>query len=205
MHVTQSAVAVLQVRLEEVRDVTGLFAPVEDVAAQQVEPPAAVASPRRLPLRGEPGGEVRVAGDPPRGEERSRAVEVAGGDRQLLVEGAHRVAESHARIPQRVPHGTGNVLQVTGLAALVDEYDVDVALWRQLAPTVPTYRDESDGTLAAGSVPNGLGEQLAQPVVGDGGQATAELSPAECGVGDRVRPPLEHRGFHRGRLRHTLA
>ena len=116
------------------------------------------------------------------------------------------MAEPHARVPQRIPQRAGEVVDLACLSgALVDEHDVDVALWGQFAPTVPTDGDEGDSALASRDSGHGVGVQTTQPVVGDVREPAAQISAPERRVGDGVRPSLEHRGFHRGRLRPTLA
>ena len=63
VHVAQPAVAVLEVRLEQVGDVAGLRPALDDPRAQRVEPAAAVAAPPRQPLRHQAGAELVVAGE----------------------------------------------------------------------------------------------------------------------------------------------
>ena len=111
VHVAQPAVAVLEVGLEQVGDVAGLAPALDDLGAQGVEPAPAVAPPpRERPRVTSRGAELVVAGQRPGAEQRRRRVEVVGGQRQLVVERAHGVAELEAGVPQRVPQLLGQLV-----------------------------------------------------------------------------------------------
>ena len=180
LHVAQPAVAVLEVRLEQERDVAGLGPALQHPRPQRVQPPAPVTTPARQALRGQPAGQLLVAGQVAGAQQRRRRVEVVAGQRQLVVVRAHGMAELQAGVPQRVPQGRRRLLDALGLA-LVDEHHVDVAVRRQLTPAVAADGDERHRRLAPPrrDAVGSLGPQPDEQVVGRCREGPAQLAPAE--------------------------
>ena len=148
VHVAQPAVAVLEVRFQQIGDIARLGAALDDLRAQCIEPAAAVAAPARQAFGDEPGAELVVAGQGSGAEQRGGRVQVVGGQRQLVIERAQGVAELEPGIPERVPHGGGQLVEATRLA-VVQQQDVDVTVRRKLLAAVATDGDEGDRRLAA--------------------------------------------------------
>jgi hypothetical protein len=177
VHVAQAAAPLLEVGLEEEGDLALL-------GMAGAHPPADVGQPalRALAPQGQgplvqDGGQLAVAGQAPRREQRRGRVEIARGQGQRLAGGAHGVPELEAGVPHRVPDALGGGADVD--AGLVQEEHVDVAAGRQLAPAVAPDGQEGHAGGAAG-----VGEQLGHPRVGDVAQLAAQRHAGPGGVGD---------------------
>ena len=170
LHVAEPTVTILQVRFEPVRHVAcGLLTDTNPMA-EFGEMTITVAAPQRQPLLDDLRGEVVVAGQWPRRDERRCRVEVGGGEVELLVEAAHCVTELHPRVPQRVPDRTCERLDfLLDLLRLhvVDEQEVEVALRGQLASAVPADGQQRHPAAGALDPFERLVEDGSHPVVGD--------------------------------------
>ena len=195
VHVAQPAVAVLEVGLQQERDIAGLAPPFDDLGAQRVEPTPAVAAPPGAPLRHQPRPELVVARKRPGAQQRRRRVEVVGGQRQLVVERSDGVTELEPSVPQGVPQLLGQVVEAARLP-VVEQQHVDVAARRQLLTAVSADGDEGhSGPATPGDdPPDTVLEQGDEQLVGRIRQRPAELPATEGGVGD---DPVASRGCRR--------
>ena len=183
-HVAQAAVALLEVGLQEEGHVAGGGA-----AALPSGPRAgggtwcragrrhaalafsrSGSATRRSPQTMRPSS--RPEGDP----------DVLGGGGQHLRGPADRVVELDALVPDRVPDGVGDGLDVP--VAVVDEDDVEVAVGAQRSAGRSRRRPGGPG--AAGR-PGGPVGQVREPGVGLGGVAAAEFLALAARVASRSR------------------
>ncbi len=159
LDVTQPAVTVFEVRLQQEGHVTGLLPALDHPGTQGVEPAASVAPPARAPLDDEAAGELGVPGDHPGAELGGGRVEVLVRSGQLLVERSNRVAQLQTGVPERVPQCGGELVDAAG-PPVVDEEHVDVAVRGELLAAVAAHSDQGDGPLAAsGEAGLGIGEK----------------------------------------------
>ena len=112
-------------------------------------------------------GQGLVAGDVPGVEQAECDLDVVVGDGERLGQGAHRVVESEAGVPDRVPDGRGD--PVDAGHPVVQQHQVEVAVRGTVAASEAADRDEAD----AGQ----LGRQ-------EGGQPRVEGRRALCARGD---------------------
>ncbi len=88
------------------------------------------------------GVELRVAVDQPHVEQRRADRGVGGRELEALVDGARRVPDLEAEIPQHVEHVFGDALAPRRLLVGKQEQKVDVRSWRQhLAPVAACRYD----------------------------------------------------------------
>ena len=186
LDVAQPAVAVLEVGLEQERDVAGLGAPLDHLRAQRVEPAPAVAAPAGEPLGGQPGRQLLVAREVTGAQRGGRRVEVVAGEAELVVERAHGVAELQTGVPERVPERRRRLVDAPDLA-VVEEEHVDVALRGELAAAVATDGDEGHRrTLPTRrDAGRGVAPQRTEHVVGRARQRSAQRPTSERRVGDQ--------------------
>ena len=88
-------------------------------------------------------GQLRVAGDVPGVEQAERGLQVVAGDLRGLVDGAHRVVEAQAGVPDRVPDAVGERGR-RRRPAVVQQDQVEVAARGELAAAVAADRDQRD-------------------------------------------------------------
>ena len=191
LDVAQPAVAVLQIGLEQVGDVTrGLLAHAHPIA-QRGEVPLAVASPHVEALGDHLGGQLVVAGERPRRHERRRRIEVGLGEIELLVDPPDGMTEFHTGVPQRVPDRAGDRFDLLGdllRLDVVDEQQIEVALWSELATSVSTDREQRHPARRAGGLCHRVVEDRRDPVVGDLCQRSAVVA---TGTGDGLADVAE--------------
>jgi hypothetical protein len=146
-----------------------------------------------LPLRDgalpQHGGERLVAAEVACREQRSSRVEILTCELECLIDGAHRVSELHALVPDRVPELRRELLARRRIGG--EEQDVEVALRAELAASVSTDRHERDATRAGGH----LGPQFADPRVDPVAVAAAPRRTVEHRVGEEI--VSVHRSGHR--------
>ena len=135
VHVAQPAAGLLEVGLEQERHLAERPSPLAGRLGQLVEPGGRAGPPGRPGRRQQPGAQVPVAGDVPRVEQAEGGLEVAAGDRDGLVHGAHGVVQVQPAVPERVPEGVGDRRDVR--APGVDEQEVEVAARGHLAAAQP--------------------------------------------------------------------
>ncbi len=204
LDVTQTAATVLQIGFEAVRNLTLLVLPGDDQVVERRQ----IAFPLRSPHL-EPGGhhlpgKFVVAGERPHREHRRGGFEIDPPDLDLLLHAAHRMSELHARIPQRVPDGRGQRLdlrpQLLGLD-VVHEQDVEVAERRQFAPPVPADGEQRDPPLVGPVLGDRLIEHVDDPLVRHVRQRATVGEPTHRTIGtggiDLILSPGVRR--HRGR------
>ena len=133
LHVAQPAVAVLEVRLEQERDVAGLGAPLDHLRAQGVEPAPAVATPPGQPLGGQPG---RPAPRRRRGSGRSASRSPCRGRRRRAPAG-RRTSARRGRASARRP--------TAGTRARSPP--------RRCPPTLPSWTSSTSTSLCGASSP----------------------------------------------------
>ena len=111
-------------------------------------------------------------------EQPERGLEVAGGDRERLVDRLDAVVEGDALFPDRVPDAARELVDVAPVA--VDQDDVEVAAGRELGAPVAADGHQRDVGLVA--------EQLREPTIREARQSLAERQAPEGLVGqDRLR------------------
>ena len=96
LRISDPAVAVLQVRLEDVGHVAGAELALTHALAQLAEPTLLAPGPVGLPGLDDRATELGVAGDRSSREQRGRRVQVGLGESQMLVDGPHGMTELQA-------------------------------------------------------------------------------------------------------------
>ena len=154
LDVAETTVPALEVRLDAVRDVTGLAPPVVGAVGDLLVP-APDARPPRLPHRGlDLLRQLRVAREVSGLQEPERGAQVGRRDLDGLSGCAHGVVEPDPRVPQGVPQLFGQPVDV--LAAVVQQHEIEVGVGRELAPPQRADGDqrgpvgEADGAAARG-------------------------------------------------------
>ena len=193
--VAQSAVGLLDVGLQQVRQLTVAGRPLADGGLQVRQAPG-----RQRPPVGEHGGlQGRrgrlVTGHRPGIQESEHDLDVGGGHATGLGDRAHRVVQPEPGVPDRVPEPVGDL---GDRAPGVQQDEVQVAAGTQLTPAVAAHGHECcPGLRGAGGL-----EQLRQPLVGQGRQRLARLTarPALGGeeVGAGGQEPVAGRELGRG-------
>ena len=110
---------------------------------------------------------------------------VVGRGREHLGRPAHRMIEVHPLVPDRVPDGVGDGLDVAMPG--VDEHHVEVAVGAERAPPVPP--DGQKGQVAVGFSDGPVG-QTGEPFVRLGGVGPAEGVALEVGPGQEGAAPF---------------
>ena len=118
MHVTQAAPALLQVGLEQERDVAEPAVSRGDRVPEIPQPATPVSPPAVSCLAGELGPEVVVTRDGARVQEAEGGLEVAGGDRKRLLDRLDAVVEGEAGVPDRVPEPLGHPAHIRAAAVV---------------------------------------------------------------------------------------
>ena len=175
LHVAQATVTLLEIRFEQIGDVTRLCPAFGPAIVQRRQPSPGVTPPAGPAFGGDPFGQLGVTSQRPDGQQRRRGVEVLVGQRQLIIHRANGVTELETGVPQRIPERAGQLVDTAG-PAFVDQHHVDVRLGGQFPTAVATDREERNRTLAtaATNVLRGAFEQLDQPGIGDVGQRRAQ-------------------------------
>ena len=201
LHVAQPAVAVLEIGLQQVGDVAGLLAPLDDARPQRVEPAPAVLAPAHPALGDQPAGELVVAGQGTGAEQRRRRLEVVGGEGEVVVDGPHGVAELEAGVPERIPQRRRQLLDARR-PLLVHQDHVDVAERRQLPAPVAADGEQRHRPLAPPPLGLGAGlvEQARQELVHVRGQRLAQRTTAQRAIGDQLVATSGQPGGHRRRV-----
>jgi hypothetical protein len=101
----------------------------------------------------------RVAGHQSRGEDRRCRVEIAPRALQGLLRAAGRVPHLEPRVPEWVEHPAQRRCGDVG-ARSEHEEEIDVGVWRELAPSVAPYRHHGDAGRAAERVARQSGDCL---------------------------------------------
>ena len=175
MHVAQPASALLQVGLEQERDIAEPAVSLGDRVPEVPQPATPVSPPAVSCLAGELGPEVVVTRDGARVQEAEGGLEVAGGDRKRLLDRLDAVVEGEAGVPDRVPEPLGHPAHVR--AAAVDEHQVQVTARGELSSPVAADRDE-----------RGLGfvrEQVLEPLIDETCMGPAERPALQALVGEK--------------------
>ena len=183
LDVAEATVAVLQIGLEVVGDIAGRLLAHTHPITQLRKVPAAVAAPRRQTLSDHLRGQLVVTGERPGGHERRGRVEVGPGEVELLVDPSDGMTELHARVPQRVPDGARNRLDLFGDLLrfdVVDEQQVEVALRGELAAPVAADRQQCDPTGRAVGPCDRFVEDGDHPLVGDLRERPAVVAAQLC-------------------------
>jgi hypothetical protein len=179
VHVAQPAAALLDVGFEQERHLAGPHVALAHPLGHEAQPPFGALAPLHLGLAGQLVGECAVAGEVPRLQQRGGGVEIVGRQNQGLLHRAHRVAELHASVPDRVPQPVGQGADIG--APRVEQQHVDVGLQRQLATSVAAHRHQRHAAGVAAL--DRRVDQLGQPVVDLAGPGRAQLAPHERVVG----------------------
>ena len=192
--------AVLQVGLEQVGDVTsGLLAHAHPIA-QPSEVSGAVASPHVEALRDHLGGQLVVAGERSRRDECRGRIEIGLREVELLVDPPDGVAELHTGVPQRIPDRAGDRLDLLGdllRLDVVDEQQVEVALRGEFAAAVSADREQRHPAGRTRGLRDRLVEDGRDPVVGDLRERSAVVATrAIDDVGDLTEMPDPNRWGH---------
>jgi hypothetical protein len=124
--VAQATPAVLEVRLEEERDLPRAEVTILDRPAQLAQPALRPLPPQRQGPGRQILAEAAVTGDHPGREQGGGRVEVVARQAERLLGGAHGVAELQALVPDRVPQPLRHRADVPPTG--VDQHHVDVAL-----------------------------------------------------------------------------
>ena len=103
VHVAQPAAGVLEVRLQQERQLAGGLPAGEGGLPQLRQPLAGVRPPGRVRGLPQQPGQRRVAGEVAQLEQAERGLEVAAADRHRLGDGADRVVQADPGVPDRVP------------------------------------------------------------------------------------------------------
>ena len=119
--------AVLDVGLEDVRDLAGGRLALAHALLEHLEPLLAALPPALQPVLDDLPAELGVAGDQACREQRGGGVEVVLGELDLLVDAAHGVPELEPGVPHRIPDGRRQLLKTGGLAVM-HEQQVEVAV-----------------------------------------------------------------------------
>ena len=157
--VAQASPGLLEVGLEQEGE---LAAALRALGVQRLElgqPDAGRRPPVRQHPEAELGGEPGVAGHVPCVEQPQRGAQVAARHLTALARGAHRVVETGARVPDRVPDPVGQHGDVR--PPRVQEQHVEIAAGQQLTAAVAADGHQRHAGLVA--------EQRSQPAVGLGG------------------------------------
>lgn len=130
------------------------------------------------------GGESEVPGDVPGVQEAQLDLEVLAGGAAGLGRSADGVVEGDAEVPHGVPEPVGEGGDGLGIAAVVQQEQVEVAARGQFASSVAADRDEGDPAELFGA----CGEQAGEPVVREPGEGgTARRSDRASSVRRRSR------------------
>ena len=203
LDVTETAVAVLQVRFEAVGHLGLLVLAGDDQIVERPQIAVGLRSPHVETGRHHLTGEFVVAGQRPHGEHRRRRFEVDPGEFDLVLHAAHGVSEFDAGVPQRIPGGGRQRLDLRpdllGLD-VVDEEEVEIAERGQLAAAVPADGEQCDPPPIGPVLGDGAVEHVDDPLIGRVGQglAVGEPMPRPVGTGG-VDLLLSPGGGHRGR------
>jgi hypothetical protein len=164
LDVAQAAASLLQIRLEEKRDVAtppvafrGCDVEVGYPAISLVAPVVAGAASELTP-------ELLLAGDGPCVEEPERGFEIPVADLEGAGQRLDAVVEGNPLFPNRIPHPLRELFDVA--STVVHEHEVEIAARCELGTPVPTDRNQRRADLVA--------EQLDEPLVDE-----ARIGPAE--------------------------
>ncbi len=184
--VAQTAVALLEVGLEQEGHVASRGATLGHLRLEQGEVPGPEAvAPGGTRFVEEWLGDPGLAPDKPAVEQAERHPHVLGGGAEDLGGAADRVVEVDTLVPHRVPDGVGDLPDVP--VAVVDQHHIEVAVGAQRAPSVAA--DGHQGQVALGVAGGPLG-QVREPVVGLSGVAPAEFLALQPRLGQQVAAPV---------------
>ena len=174
VHVAQAAPPLLQLRLEQERDVAVVVMTLHGRVGERAHPALVLALPVGERAARQGVAERGIAGDRARVEQAERGPEVVVGDGERFVDGLDAVVEGDARFPDRIPDALRDLVDVATLA--VHEQHVEVAPGCELGPPVPAHCDERDVGFVA--------EQTGEPAVGVLGEGVTELQAVQGFVGE---------------------
>jgi hypothetical protein len=199
LDVAEPTVTVLQVGLEPVCHVAGRVLAHPHPVAELCEVTRPIGAPQVETLRDHLRGQLVVAGQWPRRDQGGGGVEVGPGQIELLVDPSDGVAEFHTRIPERVPDGAGDRLDLLGdllRLHVVDQQEIEVALRCELAASVAADRQQRHPACSTLDPSGRIVEDVDHPVVGDLGQRPAELPARTHDCTDLVDLPDSNCGRH---------
>ena len=168
-HVAQAAVGFLEVGFEALRQLAVPGVPGLEALDQLRQPATGVRAPVVRDGRAGGGHHLGVPGDTLEVEQPHRCHQVARGDGAALVDGADRVVELHAGVPDGIPDPVGQSAQVVPAerAPVVQEHEVHVAERAGVAAGEAADGGERDAV--GGLAVERLGPHLAEPVAGQVG------------------------------------
>ena len=177
--VAEATYRLLQVRHRRVGELAEQVAAPGHELVQLGQPLPSVAAPLGEQRASQAEREVRVTGQVPGVEQPQRHPEIGRRLLRRLGQRTHGVVDVRARVPQRVPD---RARPVAGLhARVVHEHHVEVAVRRELAPSVPADSDQGDPDLRA----RGPAERIRAQLVGRPGAgapvARGHGTPPGCG------------------------
>ena len=133
-HVPDAAAGLLEVGFEQVGRVPEHPPALLQRRQQLRQPDPRIAPPgvqQRSARALDQGG---VAGDPAQIEQADPGAQLLAGDLGALGRRTHRVIQADPRVPQRVPESVGQLVDLLGRLAVVQQHQVDVGPWSELVP-----------------------------------------------------------------------
>ena len=184
--VAQAAVALLEIGLEQERDVAGLGAALGHLLLEQWEVPGAQAvAPGGSGFFEQRLGHSGFAPHHPAVKQSECHPHVLGRNAEHLGGATNGVVEVHTLVPDRVPDGVGNLPDLP--VAVVDQHHIEVAVGAQGGSAVTADCHE-------GQVPRGVARgpfgQAGEPGIGLGGVTPAEFLALQPGLGQQAAAPV---------------
>ena len=197
LHVPQTAGALLEVRLQHLRDRARPQPAERGGIGELVDEPGA-------PFHGQAARVVDQAlglarertPDDARRQERGQRVEVVRREAARLLDRPGRVPEHESGVPQRVPERVGEGGDVA--ASVVEQQDVDIRARTQLAACVRPQRDQRDTVVGVTL------QHVTHRVIDDVAQRVPERHPTERPIGDQ-RNGARHEAHSAARVRHKAS
>jgi hypothetical protein len=180
--VAEPSLTFLQVGFQQEGHLARGLVTVDHTPVQLSQPGRAVLPPRLARLAGERVGQTGITGDQTGRQQRGGRIEVGRGEIERLGHAAHRVPELETRVPHRVPHPTGEL--VDHLVTVMEDHDVEIAERRQLAAAIAADGDDGHRLLGSLSGERSVGD-LGQPLVGPVRQRSAQDGSAHGLIGDQ--------------------
>src|SRR4051794_18905388 len=112
VHISQTASGLLEVGLEQERELAASFPPVTRGICELLEPAPRISTPAGKDGLPQLCGQRVVTGDMASIEQAERRFEVCGSDGGRLCDGAYGVIEPDAGVPQRIPEAIRDRLDV---------------------------------------------------------------------------------------------
>ncbi len=178
LHVAQTTAAVLEIWLQQERDLAGGSVPGGHPLGELGQPARGTLPPGTFGPGANVEGQLGIARDRTCAELRGRRVQIVERQAARLFDGEHAVPELHPAVPERVPDPRREL--VDAAAHVMHQHDVEVASWSEQASAVAAHCDQRDSTAVG---PSGSfdrnGEDLGQPAVGRLGQHARESPSAQ--------------------------